>query len=481
MIFGYFTLAVALAISAVAAYYSIVGLTTIFAAAVLPIIIMGVILEIGKVTAAVWLKLNWHRAGLLYKLYLVPAVGILMLLTSMGIFGFLSKAHLDQAVPSSNVSSQVALLDEKISLEKENIDVARKALQQLDKTIDETIARSTSEEAVTRAANLRRSQQAERRRLQRDIANAQNNISGYTTERQPLAVQLRAIEAEVGPIKYIAALIYGDDIDNNLLERAVRIVIIIIVAVFDPLALILIIAAQQSLRWAKSEKQAIVIESVNQPPVESPVEEIKQESVPESKSEPEPEFMADTESIVEEKPTEESTPEKVFDPVKFPYLDKFDHFKDIKPVVWVEEKSTPTETTVNTVEVTKSITKIPETAERYKAPLPVVPETLNVRKIKSPVVEDIKVKTDFGTTFPVNANKGDTFLRVDYNPNKLYKYNGIKWMEIDKSRSDSYSYDEKYIDFLIEKISSGEYDIEQLSSLEQDLIAEKLKRNNEHT
>ena len=467
MIFGYFTLAVALAISAVAAYYSIVGLTTIFAAAVLPIIIMGVILEIGKVTAAVWLKLNWHRAGLLYKLYLVPAVGILMLLTSMGIFGFLSKAHLDQAVPSSNVSSQVALLDEKISLEKENIDVARKALQQLDKTIDETIARSTSEEAVTRAANLRRSQQAERRRLQRDIANAQNNISGYTAERQPLAVQLRAIEAEVGPIKYIAALIYGDDIDNNLLERAVRIVIIIIVAVFDPLALILIIAAQQSLRWAKSESQTPDVQII---PILSQQAEIK-EPEPEAKSEP----------IIEEKPTEESTPEKVFDPVKFPYLDKFDHFKDIKPVVWVEEKSTPTETTVNTVEVTKSITKIPETAERYKAPLPVVPETLNVRKVKSPVVEDIKVKTDFGTTFPVNANKGDTFLRVDYNPNKLYKYNGIKWMEIDKSRSDSYSYDEKYIDFLIEKISSGEYDIEQLSSLEQDLIAEKLKRNNEHT
>ena len=467
MIFGYFTLAVALAISAVAAYYSIVGLTTIFAAAVLPIIIMGVILEIGKVTAAVWLKLNWHRAGLLYKLYLVPAVGILMLLTSMGIFGFLSKSHLDQAVPSNNVTTQVALLDEKISLEKENIDVARKALQQLDKTIDETIARSTSEKAVTRAANLRRSQQAERRRLQRDIANAQNNISQYTTERQPLAVQLRAIEAEVGPIKYIAALIYGDDIDSNLLERAVRIVIIIIVAVFDPLALILIIAAQQSLRWAKSESQTPDVQII---PILSQQAEIK-EPEPEAKSEP----------IIEEKPTEESTPEKVFDPVKFPYLDKFDHFKDIKPVVWVEEKSTPTETTVNTVEVTKSITKIPETAERYKAPLPVVPETLNVRKVKSPVVEDIKVKTDFGTTFPVNANKGDTFLRVDYNPNKLYKYNGIKWMEIDKSRSDSYSYDEKYIDFLIEKISSGEYDIEQLSSLEQDLIQEKLKRNNEHT
>lgn len=477
MIFGYFTLSVALAISAVAAYYSIVGLTAIFAAAVIPIIIMGIILEIGKVTAAVWLKLNWHRAGLVYKLYLVPAVGILMLLTSMGIFGFLSKAHLDQAVPSSNVTAQVALLDEKINLEKENIDVARKALQQLDKTIDETIARSTSEEAVTRAANLRRSQQAERRRLQRDITNAQNNISQYTTERQPLAVQLRAIEAEVGPVKYIAALIYGDDIDNTLLERAVRIVIIIIVAVFDPLALILIIAAQQSLRWAKSEKQAIVVESANQ----TPVEEIKQESVPENKSEPEPEPMVVTESMVEEKPTEESTPEKVFDPVKFPYLNKFDHFKNIKPVVWMEENPTPVENPVNTVEVTKPITKIPETAERYKAPMPVVPETLNVRKVKSAPVEDIKVKADFGTSFPSVANKGDTYLRVDYNPNKLYKYNGVKWMEIDKARSDSYSYDEKYIDFLIEKISSGEYDIEQLSSLEQDLIAEKLKRNNEHT
>jgi hypothetical protein len=303
--------------------------------------------------------------------------------------------------------------------------------------------------------------------LQGDIANAQNNISQYTTERQPLAVQLRAIEAEVGPIKYIAALIYGDDIDNNLLERAVRIVIIIIVAVFDPLALILIIAAQQSLRWAKSESQTPDVQII---PISSQQAEIK-EPEPEAKSEP----------IIEEKPIEESPIEKVFDPVKFPYLDKFDHFKNIKPVVWVEEKSTPTETTVNTVEVTKSITKIPETAERYKAPLPVVPETLNVRKVKSSVVEDIKVKTDFGTSFPVNANKGDTFLRVDYNPNKLYKYNGIKWMEIDKSRSDSYSYDEKYIDFLIEKISSGEYDIEQLSSLEQDLIAEKLKRNNEHT
>lgn len=475
MIFGYFTLAVAIAISIVAAYYSIVGLTAIFAAAVIPIVIMGVVLEIGKVTAAVWLKTNWHRASLAYKLYLVPAVGVLMILTSMGIFGFLSKAHLDQAVPSSNVASQVALLDEKINLEKENVNVARKALQQLDRTIDETIARSTSEEAITRAANLRRTQQAERRRLQRDIENAQNNISRYTEDRQPLNVQLRSLEAEVGPIKYIAALIYGDgNIDNTLLENAVRIVIIIIVAVFDPLALILIIAAQQSLRWSK-EEQLKVIEL---PPAALPVDH----DIPKSESvvEPPPETKVEEPSTIQEPIT--STEEKVFDPEKYPYLNKFDHFVGLKPMVHRDEEIKETNPEPLNIVVSSPVDnshKIPETAARYKAPMPVVPETLNVRKIQTQ--PELKIKTNFGHVFPANANKGDIFLRVDTYPNKLYKFNGIKWMEIDKSKSDSHSYDEKYIDFLIEKISSGEYDIDILSPLEQDLIANKLKRNNDNT
>ena len=111
MIFGYFTLFVALVISAVAAYYSIVGLTAIFSAAVIPIVIMGASLEVGKVTAAIWLKLNWYRANLTYKLYLVPALIFLMLLTSMGIFGFLSKAHSDQSLVSGDVTSKIAIYD----------------------------------------------------------------------------------------------------------------------------------------------------------------------------------------------------------------------------------------------------------------------------------------------------------------------------------------------------------------------------------
>jgi hypothetical protein len=362
MIFGFFTLAVAITISAVAAYYSIVGLTSIFSAAMIPIIIMGVALEVGKVTAALWLKLNWHRANLVFKLYLIPAVAVLMLLTSMGIFGFLSRAHLDQAVPSATVVEQIAFLDEKIALEKENVNVARKALQQLDKTVDETIARSSSEDAVVRAANLRRSQQAERRRLQRDIENAQSNISKYTEQRQPLAVQLRNIEVEVGPIKYIAALIYDDNVDATTLEKAVRIVTIIIVAVFDPLALILIIAGQQSIRWAKEEKVSI--------------NENIDSTIPMSTESP------STENITVE--------ERIFDPEKYPYLNKFEHFKNLKPQVYKEEKILENHDEVNNnVEIinvesvdNKIKNKIPETAERYKAPMPTVPETLNIRKLK---------------------------------------------------------------------------------------------------
>jgi hypothetical protein len=422
-----------------------------------------------------------------------------MILTSIGIFGFLSKAHLDQAVPSTNVAAQVSLLDEKINLERENINVARKALQQLDKTVDETIARSSSEEGVIRAANLRRTQQAERRRLQGDIENAQNNISRYTEERQPLAVQLRSLEAKVGPIKYIAALIYGDNLDSTLLESAVRIVIILIVAVFDPLALILIIAAQQSLRWVKVDQKTETV-ITNQPIVSTAADSTVIEK---SDDKDDTQIVEKIEEIsVESPPNSAINTEKKddFDWKKFPYLNKFDHFKDITPLIYkdknddtvvpetVQEISTPPETItdstpVDIVSAQPSITaetKIPETAARYKAPIPVVPETLNVRR-KVPISADTNVKTDFGTMFPTIANKGDSFLRVDFNPNKLFKFNGFKWIEIDKSQSDSYSYNEKYIDFLIEKISNGEYDIDQLSGIEQELIAEKLKRNNEHT
>ena len=216
---------------------------------------MGVALEVSKLVATVWVKLNWQRAPQLIKIYLCSAIAILMLITSMGIFGYLSKAHLDQAVPTGDVADKVALIDEKIKTQRDNIDAARKALRQMDESVDQTMSRSNDEKGADKAAALRRGQQRERGALQGDIAKAQSTIASLNEERAPIAKELRKVEAEVGPIKYIAALLYGDNPDQNLLEKAVRAVIIIIVLVFDPLAVILLLASQYSFQWFRKDEE----------------------------------------------------------------------------------------------------------------------------------------------------------------------------------------------------------------------------------
>jgi hypothetical protein len=216
---------------------------------------MGSVLELGKVITTVWLHKYWDRAALQFKLYLVPAIGILMLITSMGIFGFLSKAHLDQAVPAGDISSQVQIFDDKIKTERDNIEAARKALKQMDAQVDEKLSRTTDDRGAERAVQIRRAQAKERNTLQNEISSAQKKISSLQEQRAPIASQARKVEAEVGPIKYIAALIYGDNPDANLLEHAVRWVIILIVLVFDPLALVLILAADQTFAWHREDKK----------------------------------------------------------------------------------------------------------------------------------------------------------------------------------------------------------------------------------
>lgn len=251
---AYLALLCGLAISGVAVYYSVIGLTAIFAAAVIPIIIMGAILEIGKLVATLWLKQNWNIAPWTVKLYLMVAIIVLMIITSMGIFGFLSKAHLDQTVPTGDVAAKIAVIDEKIKAERENIDVARKALKQLDDAVDQTMARSTTEQGANRSAQLRRNQARERSQLQTDITKAQEAIRILNEERAPIASQLRKVEAEVGPVKYIANFIY-DDADTVILEKTVTWVIIILIVVFDPLAVILLLASQISFQNFRERKQ----------------------------------------------------------------------------------------------------------------------------------------------------------------------------------------------------------------------------------
>ena len=254
MILAWLLLLTGLVLSAVAIYYSVIGLAAIFSAAVIPIIVMGSALEIAKLVCASWLKANWERAPALMKLYMTTAVIVLMLITSMGIFGFLSKAHSDQSLVSGDVTSKIAIYDEKIKTERENIEANRKALKQMDATIDETIARSKTDQGAVNANAMRQRQAKERTQIQADIAKSQKAIVTLNDERAPIAAEVRKVEAEVGPLKYIAAFIYGET-SEGILERAVTWVIITIIVVFDPLAIIMLLAAQMTFGWRKEEKE----------------------------------------------------------------------------------------------------------------------------------------------------------------------------------------------------------------------------------
>jgi len=558
MIFGLFVLGVALTISAVAAYYSIAGLCAIFAAAVYPIIIMGAALELGKIVATVWLHKFWHRAPLQFKIYLVPAIVVLMLVTSMGIFGFLSKAHMDQSVTVGDSSAQVQILDEKIKTEQDNIATSKKALAQMDSQVDQMLSRTTDDKGTNKAVQIRKQQAGERKSLQADIATAQSNIARLQEQRAPLAAQSRKIEAEVGPIKYIAALIYGDNPDANLLERAVRWVIILLVLVFDPLALILILAAEQTVEWSREDDKTKAEKDQKR-------EGWHQEWIPDSEAWPEWDETAayepDDGPLTDEQleaikaaagnvemtsmsSTLFDTEREFFDHGreiareidanngKFSPIDSWnaridekhndgliqhhthteyletpeEHVQDqhpylTKPWSWgpTEEPqgesaedfinklnqqfapTTPDEETYTLLNSGVTINVVKDNPHIDPDPI------LNTAKTNFVDIPDMSITADnavntqagFGTEFPANPGRGDMFLRVDYLPGKLFKWNGIKWIEVDKDKTDQFAYDQEYIKHLVEKIDSGEYDVDLLTAAEQEQISRYLNDTNQ--
>jgi len=355
MILAVLLLATGLIISAVAIYYSVIGLAAIFAAAAIPIYIMGGSLEVAKLVCASWLKENWHRAPALMKIYMTTAVLVLMFITSMGIFGFLSKAHSDQSLVSGDVTSKIAIYDEKIKTSKENIDANRRALKQMDEAVDQVMGRSTDEKGADKAVQIRRAQQKERARLLAEIEAEQKKVIVFNEERAPIAAEVRKVEAEVGPIKYIAAFVYGDNPDANILEKAVTWVIILIVIVFDPLAVIMLLAAQMTFGWLREEKhnkQSVVSEPAYEPDdgalTDEQLDQIKQSVDPHPSG-----WMFEKSSIVKTEPeVEKSILES------HPYLSKpFDHFKDTTPIV---AKSEPVlKTDFPTVQTMKPLKKPP--------------------------------------------------------------------------------------------------------------------------
>ncbi len=333
MLFGLITFLTALTISGVAIYYSVAGLVAIFAAAAVPIIIMGTALEIGKLVTAVWLHRYWTKAAWWLRTYLSIAVFVLMLITSMGIFGFLSKAHVDQNLSSDTVTQRIEIIDNKVRAENSYIERQKDVLERLtgqstgsndrfnqdiqieQKKIDDAYRRLEVLDAdvkaytdqgkglfkgdnIKRGLEVRKSQQAERDRINQQILDAQENInklraqinnaldkndvSVQTTEKnifdaqgrielliieqEPLKGQLMKLESEVGPIRYIAEFVYGEQADRNLLEEAVRWVIITIIFVFDPLAVLLLIASQYTFRWRYIEKHGALPTPPKTPP-----------------------------------------------------------------------------------------------------------------------------------------------------------------------------------------------------------------------
>jgi len=652
MLFGYLILFIAIFISAIAAYYSVIGLTAIFAAAVLPVMIMGGALEAGKIVATVWLHNNWQRVGWAFKTYLVPAIVFLMLLTSMGIFGFLSKAHSDQGLVSGDSQAKLAIYDEKIKTARDNIETNRKALKQMDEAVDQIMGRSTDEKGADKAVAVRRGQQKERNRLLAEIDIEQKKIARLNEEAAPIRAENRKIEAEVGPIKYIAALIYGDNPDQNLLEAAVRWVIILIVIVFDPLALTLILAGNKQLEWAREDRRREdkefaekYVELPTEPakefslfqwtkPEEIPPEEEKSVEVAQhiEDTPPPPEDLGncpkcDTpielapgigpfcpnkdcdvidnlEAARKEKQEQEleeffsrarlvargldaDENERVAAEANAALADIDDQNFDIETVIEQAEKIKQFENEITVLAVEKQLlaeekSKLQEaldalalefdrvnnhlpdvevyrnqlehqvaqlTAEKFiiaqelddtKAvlvttsqrqqeleqfleTLPPQLEQLEhtktllqteienlltqnrqlqewVDQLEKDLREAIEVaqqktqeltalqqpisivadndelpatdtKATFGTEFPKNQKKGDLFLRVDYLPSRLFKWNGTKWIEIDRSQTDRYAYDNAYIQMLVSKLQSGEYDIDDLNELERTQVS----------
>ena len=321
MFFGLLVLFTALTISGVAIYYSVAGLVAIFAAAAVPIIIMGTSLEIGKLVTALWLHRNWKRAKWWLKGYLSIAVFVLMFITSMGIFGFLSKAHIEQNLASDTVTQRIEILENKIlaeekyilrqnetidrisnkdtnsnnrfdkdiAIEQKKIDDAYARLEVLDKDVEAFTSNNKGWGGTNRVKQglaLKEKQAPEREALliqiekaqekidqirskndqsldkidvqiaevEKNIFNANSRIDQYLLEIEPLKGDVMKLESEVGPIRYIAEFIYGEEADRNLLEEAVRWVIITIIFVFDPLAVLLLIASQYHFMWRHEDK-----------------------------------------------------------------------------------------------------------------------------------------------------------------------------------------------------------------------------------
>jgi hypothetical protein len=427
------------------------------------------------------------------------------------------------------------------------------------------MGRTDSDTGAQRAVNIRRAQTKERNALQAEITKSQKVIQKLQEERAPLAAEFRKVEAEVGPIKYIAALIYGDNPDQNLLEAAVRWVIILIVIVFDPLALCLILAANKQLEWARHGTGGWIHdeEPIVPPVTEAVITPPRAPEPPEVTEEEEAAFAAmHTEANRYFANTEVKTDQVKHDELDIPVLENEEMWSqrvideanekiaevekpeleiffenEPEPELLTQEHKQFIESAANIiVELTDDledkklamhnlqqdynlleeqnrasmersfvlsadISQLQNVITELEAARNVererannlterLADTIPINDFEAPVLTPVadnavELRTapdsSFGTEFPAAANKGDLFLRTDYLPTKLFKYNGATWFELDKANTDSYAYNDQYIEYLIEKLRSGEYDTDDITDTEHEQIAQYLQERNENS
>lgn len=331
------TFLTALALSGVAAYYSVIGLAAIFPGSFWPIIIMGSVLEGAKLVTVSWLYRNWKEAHVGMKVYLTAASVILMLITSMGIFGYLSKAHLEHSADTAPLAAKVQLLDEKIKVAKGNLDDNRKIIKQMDEMVDQTMGRSSDEKGIANSVVIRRSQQKERSRIQAENEAYQKTISQLTEEKFPLQNELQKVESDFGPIKYVAELVYGSG-EADIIDKAVRLVIMLIMVVFDPLAVLLLIAANMSMTEKKPVRNKVWDDFMKGQPTE---------------------LVREPEVNITQDEMYDLMVDAAKDTDKHAYLKQpFKHFENLKPMPYIPEKVeevklTEEETKHNTIEIEK--------------------------------------------------------------------------------------------------------------------------------
>lgn len=543
MILAILLLLSGLAISGVAEFYSIMGLMAIFSAAPVPIAIMGISLGVGKLVIASWIKAYWEKAPLLMRSYGVVSVGILMLITTLGCFGFLSKAHSDQTLVSGDVQSKIAIYDEKIKTARENIEADRKQLRQMDEAVDQIMARSDSEKGAEKATVVRKSQQRDRGLLAKDIEANQVVISQLNDESAPVRAENRKVEAEVGPIKYIAAFVYGSNPDSSILERAVTWVIILIVIVFDPLAVVMLLASQMTFAWIREDKQAkyeqdegpLSMDQIDQiksheisPTLDDAVEQARAEDQHTNPAIELPAFnvqeseaLSTEVDVVKPNPRVAELEAKVTlvekdrdDLIEFVKQNQEDYDRMAESNQQIQQRELSLRTEID--ELTFELHQLNEELLRLKNPPPPIEYSFEeelhedipepfvepvveeyrsgeiTKDTQSEIITDLageplpepepkkeqyitdsietlltrKPNAGFGIEFPNDPIRGDMYLRTDFKPSRLFKWNETKWIEVNKSTTGAYAYNDAYIQYLAEKLSTGEYSIDDLTEIE---------------